>query len=292
MKTSVHATSFVAGVYSIRKFVPLLVICLSVFAGNLRADDDLYQTPDDLSPADKVAAEHLQKQIDAQEKAAHDKAEKDYEKAHSSGGSATGLIFPAMLVFLMVGIAIYGKNRTAGKVYAAGSFIVIAGLIVVGVIDDHEQSHPDMTASENVSEIVSNALQVEAEASEKQRAEDLKSELASSKDELAKKTQRLKWVKLQVTYYYRQYIAYEAYAPPPTMPEETKNNKYYCDKWSEDFTNECEDYISLIKRTRELEKQVYGWPQSRIDPSLCNGLSTGEIDPYGTNDTNGLSLRE
>jgi hypothetical protein len=87
----------------------LLVASLTFIAANLRADDSVVQSSDDLSAADKVAAEHLQKQIDDENKAAHDKAERDWQNEHSSGGDITVLIVPAFFVLVIGGAIIYCK---------------------------------------------------------------------------------------------------------------------------------------------------------------------------------------
>lgn len=94
IKTSRLAALFV-GIASTKKFLLLLTVCLSVFAVNVQANE----------ADDAVAIEHLQKQIDAENQAAHDKAEKKWQEEHSSSGGDGGLgwvcllALPAMIIY-------------------------------------------------------------------------------------------------------------------------------------------------------------------------------------------------
>jgi|GEM_PF-6874127 len=134
-------TPFDSGSFSVKSFWLLCVVCLLFFAGNVRADGDL-------SPADTVQAERLQKQIDADNKAAHDKAEKEWQQGHSSGGNVAGLIVPAILISVVVGFALYAKNKTAGKAFAGMSVIVIGGMVVVSVVDSYQWTHPEKPSAD------------------------------------------------------------------------------------------------------------------------------------------------
>lgn len=92
-----------------KKTIVLLAVFLSFIAVSLRADDSVVQSSGDLSAGDKVAAEHLQKQMDAEEKTAHDKAESDWQKEHSPGGSGMDWLGPVFLVLMVGGAFIYCK---------------------------------------------------------------------------------------------------------------------------------------------------------------------------------------
>lgn len=197
---------FNSGAFSIKNFWLLCVICLSFFAGNLRADSDL-------SPADAVQAERLQKQIDAENKAAHDKAEKEWQKAHSSGGNATGLIVPAIMVCIVVGFAIYAKNKTAGKAFAGVSVVIIGGMVVFSIVDGYNWTHPEKSSAETANEVVSNyfvqvAQTAKAEPSQKQTAiAELQDELTQQKREAQKDINLMDDLKPKVTYHWRIYQA-------------------------------------------------------------------------------------
>ena len=79
----------------------LLLVSLSIFAGNLRAEDDLYKSPDDLSPAEQQQAKRLQKVFDAEN------ADAKYRHEHPAIGSDDEIHYgePASsgeLIFLLV----------------------------------------------------------------------------------------------------------------------------------------------------------------------------------------------
>lgn len=81
-----------------------VVVVVVLFCGlfNVRADDYVTEK-------DRVAAEHYQKQLDAEEKVAHDKAERDWEREHSGGGDLTSLFGPFFLLVIIGGAIAYCK---------------------------------------------------------------------------------------------------------------------------------------------------------------------------------------
>lgn len=96
IKTSGFFALFTAGIFSIKKLLLLLIVCLAFLAFNAQANQ----------ADDAVALEHLQKQIDAENQAAHDKAEKKWQEEHGSsggGGSLGGWLcffgLPAMILY-------------------------------------------------------------------------------------------------------------------------------------------------------------------------------------------------
>ena len=130
-------------VFSIRKFVPLLIICVWFFAGNLRAEDDL-------SPADKVQAERLQKQINKENKAANDKAERDYYKEHHPGDDSALIIVPFVIGLIIVGAVIYSKNKVAGHVFV-GCCAALVILIVILALTEKDRISNESTPTTSTS---------------------------------------------------------------------------------------------------------------------------------------------
>jgi hypothetical protein len=88
--------------FSSKKFMAILFLCLSFMAVNVRADDDLYTSPDDLSSADKKAAQSLQQQMD------EDARQKEIRErgAHVSGDDV-GMIFVSLTFAGIVGLLLY-----------------------------------------------------------------------------------------------------------------------------------------------------------------------------------------
>ena len=83
IKSTRFATPFFVGIASIKKTLLFSAVCLSVIAVNVQANE----------ADDAVAAEHLQKQIDSENQAAHDKAEKKWQEEnapHASGSDGFG----------------------------------------------------------------------------------------------------------------------------------------------------------------------------------------------------------
>jgi hypothetical protein len=117
---------------AIAKYGWFLALCLSLFAVNLRADSDL-------SPADQVQAERLQRIKDAENKAAHDKAELELYRQEHPGGGSNGIIIFFGVVFLIIGIVVHSRNKTIGKIYAG---CCAAMIVFVAILALTEESPP------------------------------------------------------------------------------------------------------------------------------------------------------
>ena len=254
IKTSRLAALFV-GIASTKKFLLLLTVCLSVFAVNVQANE----------ADDAVAIEHLQKQIDAENRAAHDKAEKKWQEEHnpSGGGGGGGLLVAVVLIALVVS-GIFGSDSAhKTRIFACicGGIIICVGLVwlmclVFSFIFPSEKpsSNPPpsnqtyaqpATAPPNTQP----AADAEQSAEAKAKVEEffsLQSQLTTIKDEAAKKAQRLDWVKQQVTYFWQQHQA--------NVQDTTAEDNY--SKWFADYQTESDELSRQQTAIKELEAKV------------------------------------
>lgn len=269
-----------------KKIIALLFACLSFLAVSLRADDSVIQSSDDLSAADKVAAEHLQKQMDAENKAAHDKAERDDYKEHHPGDDSSGLIVPAIVVLIVVGAIIYWRNKTAGNVFAGccATIIVFVAILVLTEkppLPVQPAIQPEATTP-SPQDTANAAKAVKAEL-----AESLQKELAASKEAVAKKIQRLNWVKQQVTHFWQQYQADSTIFNPATGAYDKRpdyktdfdgkgidgSSQYYYEKWLAAYQTESNELTQQKQHVTELQTSLFH------KTGLIDSDGIGGIDP-------------
>ena len=90
------------------KLIYLLLFGICLIAASLRADDSLYESPNDLSPADKEAAQRLQNVMDADAARAqqiHDHPVTGAEPTEPTAGEA--IVFYGILVVMTGGFFVY-----------------------------------------------------------------------------------------------------------------------------------------------------------------------------------------
>lgn len=225
--------------FSAKAILLLCVVCLSFFAGVVRADDDL-------SPADKVQAERLQNQIDAEAKAAHAKAEQElYRQQHPGGGNVSGLIVPAIFICAVAGFIIYAKNKQAGKVFAAVSAIVIGGMVVCSLVDDYQWTHAD-TTPDNTAVVVSNYFVVAAQTEKAEAIKGLQNKLVQNRKDTMAISSDIEATKPLVTYYWKQYQA---------QPENS-SAKFNYDEQLLRYKTQTENLVQLQQDSTNLEAQL------------------------------------
>lgn len=226
--------------FSAKAILLFCVVCLSFFAGVVRADDDL-------SPADKVQAERLQNQIDAESKAAHDKAEQElYRQQHPGGGNVSGLIYPAILVCAVVGLGFYAKNKKAGKAFAAVSAVVIGGMVVCSLVDDYQWTHADTTPNNTANEVVSNYFVVAAQTEKAEAIKGLQNKLVQNRKDTMAISSDIEATKPLVTYYWKQYQA---------QPENS-SAKFNYDEQLLRYKTQTENLVQLQQDSTNLEAQL------------------------------------
>jgi hypothetical protein len=259
------------------KIIALLFASFLFVGVNLRADDPVIQSPDDLSPADQVAAEHLQKQLDADAKAAHDKADKEWYQQHYPGGDSSSLILPFVVVLLIVGAVVYSKNKTAGKIYAG---CCVAMVVFIAILALTEQSPPPVQPTA-VSADPPKPSPQEISKARAAEQDNLQKELADSENSVAKKIQRLNWVKQQVAHYWQQYQADSTILNPATglydkRPEYQTaidgtgldgTSQYYYEKWLADYQKESDELSELKKNIIATLQKMGLSTADGLDPS-------------------------
>ena len=110
-----------------------------------------------------------------------------------------------------------------------------------------------------------------AKAVKAELAESLQKELATSKEAVAKKIQRLNWVKQQVTHFWQQYQADSTTFNPATGAYDKRadyktdfdgkgidgSSQYYYEKWLADYQAESDELAQQKKHVVELQTSLF-----------------------------------